>query len=281
MAGQMKQIILILCICTSFSMFAMDALQKRGKRFLQSIGWKTDKPFSQWAELPPELKTIIISAGVLQAKTLQEAVDQIKTQAQVNKLFREIIKKESAKLINYLANKSHVSGYKIAFALGVLSKEWFINKGLIKEGDKLDQAKLQLLVASWRKAGKALIENVKLRNNQEVTRLLKERTDPNIQDKYGKTALYYYASLEVDKDMVKLLLELGADPNIQNEEGRTALHHASLMGHKEIVALLLDKGADPNIQNEHGGTALRYASANGHKDIVQMLKKAIGKWRGK
>ncbi len=114
-------------------------------------------------------------------------------------------------MINYLANKFHVSAYKIAFTLGVLSngvlsKGWFINKGLIKEGDKLNKSKLQHLFARWRTAGKALIDKVKQSNKPEVINLLTKRADPNFQDVNGGTALRE-ASMAGHKDIVKMLEE--------------------------------------------------------------------------
>ncbi len=38
----------------------------------------------QFADLPSEIKILIINAGVEQAQTLNKAIDQIKTQAQIN-----------------------------------------------------------------------------------------------------------------------------------------------------------------------------------------------------
>ncbi len=323
---------------TSFSIFAMEAPEA------QKI---------QFADLPPEIKILIINAGVEQAQTLQEAVDKIKKQAQVNKLFRETIEnnanqliknlaekfhiqaflivltlgrdlskqwlamnewsqenindlkklyleineispeedytkyqqilskytnlmtKHGSDIIDYLANKFHVSAYEIAFALGALSKEWFIKKGLITDGEELNQTKLQQLAAVWKQTGKALIDNI--RNQQEAINLLTKGADSNFQDTFGATALMAASAAE-NKAIVELLLQKGAaDPDIQAKFGWTALHYASTLGNKALVELLLQKGADPNIKDNSGTTALNYASEKGHTKIVQMLEEAMAK----
>ncbi len=250
-----KRTLFLLFIGTSFSIFAMEAPESQKVQF---------------AELPAELKVLIISAGVQQAKTLQEAVDQIKAQAQVNKVFRDIIQNDSPKFINYLANKFHVSDYKIAFTLGVLSKEWFINKGLMAEGEELNKEKLQQLAATWKQTGKALIDNVKQKNKQEVVRLLTEGADHNFIDVNGKTPLHW-ASFHANKDIVTLLLGNGADPNTKDDEDWTALHRAVIKGNKDIATLLLGNRADPNTKDNNGMPALHWAVIKGRKDIVTLL----------
>ena len=120
----MKKRILVLFICTSFSTFAMDA---------------PGKTVPQFTALPAELKTLIITIGVQKAKTYLEAIDAIKKQSLVNKVFRQIIKDNAALLINYLARKFWVSKNLVAFNLGILSEQWFRKKGLIKEKQILNQ----------------------------------------------------------------------------------------------------------------------------------------------
>ncbi|XP_013402484.1 ankyrin-2 [Lingula anatina] len=143
-----------------------------------------------------------------------------------------------------------------------------------------------------------------LRRNHE------HRIDPNIQDKYGNTALCK-ASRNGHVDVVKCLInKYKADSSIQNKNGNTALHIAVLNNvGLDVVECLLDEGGadptilnndgenpahcvarcgqvqyldavlrrnhehriDPNIQDKYGNTALCKASRNGHVDVVKCL----------
>jgi len=128
--------------------------------------------------------------------------------------------------------------------------------------------------------GKTIVYNVysllSASNNGDldiVKEMIKDRVDPNIQDKIGNTALMW-ASDKGHLEIVTLLIQSGAVPNIQNENGKTALMQASNNGYLEIVKLLLEFGANPNIQDIYdGNTALIFASDKGHLQIVKLLIK--------
>ena len=66
------------------------------------------------------------------------------------------------------------------------------------------------------------------------------QTDPNIQDKYGSTALFYACEYGHAK-IVEKLLKNGANPNIQNKYGSTPLILASRWGKEEVVNVLLQQ----------------------------------------
>lgn len=57
------------------------------------------------------------------------------------------------------------------------------------------------------------------------------------------------AAFQNDRDLVRLLLNLGADCNIQDEHRMTALHYAAGWGYDEMTEILLGAGADPWIGN--------------------------------
>ena len=108
--------------------------------------------------------------------------------------------------------------------------------------------------------------------NLDYIRILLDKfnIDVNIQNKGGKTALYW-ASYHNNLDIVRLLLEHGADVNIQNKDGNTALHLASYANNLDFVRLLLEHGADVNIKDKYGQTALFWASVNNNLDFVKLL----------
>jgi len=63
---------------------------------------------------------------------------------------------------------------------------------------------------------------------------------------YGQTALFVCAYCE-DREMAKVLLNLGADPNRRCIGGYTALHGACWSGATRILRRLLDAGADLDV----------------------------------
>ncbi len=114
-----------------------------------------------------------------------------------------------------------------------------------------------------------------LKNHPELIRDIKQliSTSPetiNIQTNRGCTALQWASQYDI-KEIVELLLEHNADPNLQNKFGDTALHAASYHG-TEIVELLLKHNADPNLQNYYyGETALHDASFYSNTGVVELL----------
>ncbi|KAM9329059.1 ankyrin repeat domain-containing protein 34B [Gastrophryne carolinensis] len=81
--------------------------------------------------------------------------------------------------------------------------------------------------------------------------------------------------------MIKYLLENKADPNIQDKFGKTALMHACLENAgPEVVSMLLESGADPSLQDHTGFSALVYAVNSEDKDTLRILLNAC-KAKGK
>ena len=124
---------------------------------------------------------------------------------------------------------------------------------------------------------KKLFETVELGDIKGVMKALNAGADPNIQDKYGKTALNraVWNKHKDIKDIIKILIDAGADLNIQDEDGETALNRAVWSNHKDlkdIIEILIDYGANLNIQNKYGETALNRAVWSDHKDIIEIIE---------
>lgn len=79
--------------------------------------------------------------------------------------------------------------------------------------------------------------------------LLKNKVDPDMQNKHGETALSY-AAIYRNPDIVQLLLDYKANPNLPNNTGDTPLNIAAQYNYNDLVIMFLKNGADPYIKNK-------------------------------
>ena len=73
---------------------------------------------------------------------------------------------------------------------------------------------------------------------------------------------FYDRAMMGDIEGVKQHLAAGTDVNTQNKNGRTALHWATVNVHKDIVELLINEGADVNLKDLAGETPLDWIGAS-------------------
>ena len=98
-------------------------------------------------------------------------------------------------------------------------------------------------------------------SGHEEAVLLERNAACDMQNKFGRTPLYY-ASMEGHVATVKLLLKHGAEVwSVKNADGLTPLHCAAIHGHVETARVLLEHNAAVcNVQSQQGRTPLHYAS---------------------
>ena len=118
----------------------------------------------------------------------------------------------------------------------------------------LTDVELVKLLLEW--GATPIVEGLKaysadaLEGYAEVVEALLSKSDANITDEFGTTAIHMACSSN-HRRAVEVLLDHGADPNHKDIFGRTALFRAIKYGYWPIVKLLLERGADPMI--EYGG----------------------------
>jgi ankyrin repeat protein len=104
-----------------------------------------------------------------------------------------------------------------------------------------------------------------------VTALIAQRTDVNLAQGDGMTALHW-AGRRGATDIARLLLDAGADVTAATRLGRyTPLHLAAQEGSDGVIALLLARGADASAATTTGAVALHFAAAAGSVDAISML----------
>ena len=122
------------------------------------------------------------------------------------------------------------------------------------------------------------------RNIDLLNYLIKKKdVDINIKNNDGneETALMYasmYSTKGLPIEIIKILLDNNADPNLQNRFGETALMYAiessnmvssNRISTIKVIKLLLENGADINLQNIYGHTAYDLAKTEECKKLIK------------
>jgi ankyrin repeat protein len=115
-----------------------------------------------------------------------------------------------------------------------------------------------------------LIEAAKAGDRAAVSRLVGARTDVNVAEPDGTTALHW--AVRADRlDVVQALLQAGARAGAANRYGVTPLALAAVNGNAGILRALLDRGALPTTTGPDGETVLMTAARTGNPDAVRVL----------
>jgi ankyrin repeat protein len=115
-----------------------------------------------------------------------------------------------------------------------------------------------------------LVQAVKTGNVNTVRAMVKAKTDANIAEPDGTTALHW-AVQNGSVEMVDLLLRSGANVAAANRYGVTPLSVACTSGNAAIVERLLAAGADPNATFADGETPLMTAARTGSAEAIKAL----------
>jgi ankyrin repeat protein len=83
-----------------------------------------------------------------------------------------------------------------------------------------------------------------------------------------------FAAKNNDLSALSFLLEKGLDPDMQDKFGRTALMISSKLGFFSIVDRLIQEGAKLDLTRNNGMTAFMLAHKYKHNEILILLKKA-------
>lgn len=115
-----------------------------------------------------------------------------------------------------------------------------------------------------------LVEAARNQDQQEIRKLLNQRTDVNVRSEDGSTALLWAAHWN-DLATAGLLIHAGADANAANDFRMTPLSQACTNGSAAFIELLLKAGAIPNTPIATGETPIMTCARSGNADAVGML----------
>ncbi len=155
-------------------------------------------------------------------------------------------------------------------AMGLRLQGWRGPIGNRPQVGNLPHIALVMLLAQVGWGAVPLIEAAKGGDRGAVKALIEKKSDPNVSDADGTTALHW-SSYRDDLESVDALLRAGARVNARNDLGATALWTAAQNGSAPMVKRLLGAGADPNLTLLSGESALMVAARSGSVESVEAL----------
>lgn len=111
---------------------------------------------------------------------------------------------------------------------------------------------------------------------EKVKALLKENPELISSKNADGDTLLFWATISLNTNVVKLLIDNKADVNARSDNGMTPLIGTVEGGHEEAAdlqnaELLLAHGADVGVTNKYGMTPLHYAAESGYEDLAELL----------
>jgi len=163
------------------------------------------------------------------------------------------LEKRFSQMVNYkkkeiqLDKKRKIDTMTIKFAgMNQLTKEAALIKAQEIEKDLPDVKLFDKYVSAILRRKINLFDHLIQKKEEAFNRLISKQEFTNGNN------LFIYAIQNNLKSLVKLLLLKGANPNIQNKFGNSALHIAYKNGNAFIINLLLKYSANQKLKNRNG-----------------------------
>ncbi len=117
---------------------------------------------------------------------------------------------------------------------------------------------------------KTTFSDYEIEKKKQIIKLLLDKGASLEQKMEGKTPLHLMVQ-RGDKNMAKILLDLGACVDSTDLKERTALHLALINDDEPLIVLLLDNRANMEIGDNKGNTPLHMAATDGKSDNLRWL----------
>jgi len=122
-------------------------------------------------------------------------------------------------------------------------------------------------------SGRALLDAVKVGNNQKAARLLGEGVYTEVRDEHGDTPLLHSVKAG-NVQVVRMMLKQGADRDARSGNGKGTLELALDSGNKEMVLCLLKGGVSPNEIGHDSNPLLLKAVHYREMETIHLLLKS-------
>jgi len=211
------------------------------KKFKEEFNEKKNKPvISQKELLFNQAKNDLDNYNILKNRKIFSYT--INNQINIGKRFSKMFNLKKNKI--QLDKKLKIDSMTIKFAgIDQLTKEASLIKTQEMENDLPDVKLFEKIVTFFQSRRIIKFENL-VKNREEAFNKIINKQEFTT----GNTLLIYATQYNL-KSVVEILLLKGADPNIQNKFGNTALHLAYKNDNVFIINLLIEHGADTKLKN--------------------------------
>ena len=118
----------------------------------------------------------------------------------------------------------------------------------------------------------ALMLASKKGNEDAINVLLGAGADQANEDVNGDSWIHYFVRGDCNKDVLRLIIQLGANVNAKNKMNCTALMLASKKGNEDAMNVLLSAGADQANEDVNGDSLIHYAiDGDCSKEVLQSV----------
>ncbi|XP_071092312.1 protein phosphatase 1 regulatory subunit 16A-like isoform X1 [Haliotis cracherodii] len=114
-------------------------------------------------------------------------------------------------------------------------------------------------------------ESKKKKSTSQQNSIQRQKKKKNIRVKFISSIALLESAARNDIEEVRNLLQTKTDPNVTNEDGLTALHQCCIDDNTELLQLLLDHGANVNAKDSELWTPLHAAATCGHVHLCKQL----------
>ena len=123
--------------------------------------------------------------------------------------------------------------------------------------------------------GAAIRDAARVGDLSAVRALVANGANPNAEDAYGRTPVYF-AAFEGHANAIRALADCGADIGRADRYGETPVFIAANEGRVAAVAALAECGADLGaVRAEDGLAPLQAAARHGHRGVAELLRELL------
>ncbi len=238
------------------------------KTFLEALGENNSKVIEELlsAGMDPQYRPEIAKGSSPDIITLAAMSRNLTITKLLLEAVEANIKRSSNSKTKLLVRKKHQEVEYGRLLLTVLSDYYHVKDWVVKICDKLE------ISNPITKAEKIRNQRLDFEKMEIIQFLIDSGANVNPPHFNSSPLMEAAISREDNREVIKLLIQVGADLNYHDTCGDTPLLGAIKQGNVSHAKLLINAGADINITDKAGNKALIYAICHDQKEIVELLK---------